>query len=184
MFENYKRGSHVAVCLNNYIVVFGGCHTIFKPVTPRQVWEYNYYTEQWKAYTIPKGEIAPLGLVGSCATAIGADIYVFGGLTGRGWESTNDMWKLSRSTQKRFTCRTIEFHSDEKLPSPRNHHCSWEHRACLWVFGGLAGSPTGYLDDHGEFLDSGESNQLLRFDPCNKRWTNPECFGTIPSPQR
>ena len=54
----------------------------------------------------------------------------------------------------------------------------------MWVFGGVGDCPTGYLDDHGEFIDClGQNNQLLRFDPWTNIWTNPKCFGTIPSPR-
>ena len=186
MFENCKRLSHVAVRLNNSIVVFGGRNTDGEPIFDQHmIWEYNCNTEQWRTYKmIPNGEPAPFELLGSCATTIGADIYVFGGgLTVGGSKRTNDMWKLSKLTHEDFTCRKIEFHSNEKLPSPRSRHSCWENSACLWVFGGIGDSPTGYLDDHGEFSVFGINNQLLHFDPCNKTWTNPECFGTIPSPR-
>ena len=168
-------------------MVIGGHNAKYEPTfPPHLIWEYNCYTEHWSACMILEGETAPLELADSSATAIGADIYVFGGLRVRKnctWRRTNDMWKLSKSTQEHFICRKIEFHGNEKLPSPRSGHSSWENRTCLWVFGGIGDSSTGYLHDYGEFLAYGVNNQLLRFDPWDKTWTNPKCFGTIPSPR-
>ena len=57
----------------------------------------------------------------------------------------------------------------------------------LWVFGGLGPSPESYLNDYGdtEFEESflTRNNQLLCYDPHIQKWTNPKCFGEVPSPR-
>ena len=61
-------------------------------------------------------------------------------------------------------------------------HSGWEYEKCLWVFGGEGPVSSEYLNDHGDF--SGIfTNQLLCYDPSTQMWTNPQCFGSVPSPR-
>ena len=183
MCENCERTMHVAVHLNNCILVFGGVKANLCPLSTHEIWEYNLSTEQWNRHTISEAEEAPLAAYGSCATALETDIYMFGGRN-LNFQSTNELWKLSRSVEGQFHWTKIEFHRDVKLPSPRANHSGWKHAECLWVFGGYGElSSSEYLNDNGEFSYLRANNQLVCFNPCDKTWTNPKCLGAVPSPR-
>ena len=128
MCESCERTRHVAVHLNNCILVFGGGKVHLHPMSTHEIWEYNLYTEQWKNHTISDAAY------GSCATALETDIYMF-----EGWnlntepllQSTNEVWKLSRSVEGQFHWTKIEFLRDVKLASPRVNHSGWKFAECL-----------------------------------------------------
>ena len=178
---------HLAVRTKNCIVVFGGWHGIgltrFVPISKDVIWTYNLYTEQWRTHQIHNKNL-PHSSEGACAAAIGTDIYMFGGSMYNRVKKTNDLWKLS--TQGFFKWSKIDFQHDMKLPAPRKDHSGWEYAECLWVFGGY-GMPyeldnTNFLCDHGVFSYM-MNNQLICFNPSTKMWTNPQCFGAVPSPR-
>ena len=173
---------HVAVRLNNYIVVIGGWDRNHQQVSTHVIWMYNVYTDQWSKYHIPGKKSAPPALSGACATAIDTDIYMFGGFSDELGRHTNEIWKLTRTPQGYFDWSKIIFQHDEKLLSPRKGHSGWEYDKCLWVFGGSGPVSPESLNDHGDF--SGIfTNQLLCYDPSTQMWTNPECFGAVPTPR-
>ena len=149
----------------------------------RLIWLYNPYTERWRKYKIPCGQIAPSSRRKSCAVAIGAEIYIFGGMVFELKDYTNELWKLTRTATGCFRWSVIEFQQDAKLPSPRTEHSGFEYAECLWVYGGCGGySMAGYLNDHGD-IRRGFTNQLLCYNPRTQTWTNPQCFGDVPSPR-
>ena len=178
---------HIAVRINSCIVVTGGVHVAnhHEVISHHVIWTYNVYTEKWRKHQIHDKNIPP-PLEGACAAAIGTDIYMFGGeMYCVGILKTNELWKLSIS-QGCFKWKKIDFQDDAKLPSPRTNHSGWEYAECLWVFGGY-GMPsefdnTNYLCDHGVFSHR-LNNQLICFNPFTKLWTNPPCFGAVPSPR-
>ena len=123
--------------------------------------------------------------------AIDKDLYVFGGrkiyphstLTNVDSDLTNHVHKLTKTSVKHFVHRKISFKSRTRsAPSPRRHHTGWEYAGNLWVFGGDALIPDGYLNNHGDFVDN-RTNQLLCFDPSSTKWTNPKCSGSVPCPR-
>ena len=182
MSEHLGMYDHVAVRLNNYIVVIGGFDRNNKPVPMHVIWLYNVYTDHWRKYHTPGSKSTPPPLEGTCAAAIDADIYMFGGYNTETCRLTNEIWKLTRAPQGCFDWSKIEYQDDVKLPSPQTGHSGWEYDKYLWIFGGDGlGSPE-YLDDHGDF-SNGFSNQLLCYDPSMHMWTNPQCFGAVPSPR-
>ena len=171
---------HAAVRINNYIVVIGGI-SMFNDISQDVIWTYNVYTELWRKHKI-HGEIIPPPVKGPCATAIGPDIYMFGGIMLSPEHTDNELWKLSIS-QRCFKWSRIDFQHDIKLPSPRKGHTGWEYAGCFWVFRGVGkAAENNYLCDHGIFL-YGLNNQLICFNPSTKKWTNPQCFGDVPSPR-
>ena len=183
MFGHARRVYHVAVCLNNCIVVIGGNDANHGAISSYVAWQYNLYTEQRGEHKIANTQDAPtLAIKKSCGAVLGTNIYMFGGFNGESYIQTNDLWKLSKSKEGQFNWTKTVFHWKEKLPSPRDGHRCWEYRDCLWVFGGCGQPLPGHLNDHGEF-SNGLNNQLLCFNPCNKTWTNPQCFGTVPAPR-
>ena len=62
-------------------------------------------------------------------------------------------------------------------------HTGWKYAGKLWIFGGFGASSEGYLNDNGHIKGSLLNNQLLCFDPNIENWTNPQCFGSIPTPR-
>ena len=123
---------------------------------------------------------APNAVTRACAAAIGADIYMFGGTTSFSINnSTNELWKLT--IQECLNWSKIE-PQDVKLPCPRYGHSGWEYAQCLWVFGGAGRFSTEYLSDHGDISLLG-TNQLLCYDSSTQKWTNPQCFGSVPYPR-
>ena len=184
---------HVALRLNNNIVIIGGLNrdssdkSLRILVPMHEIFMYNLYTEQWRNLKphIP-GNKVPAPRCQARAAVIGKDVYMFGGNPTLGNHYFNDLWKLTSITKGGFTWCEIEFQCDVKLPSPRKDHSAWEYEDCMWVFGGEVDfdhDQSEYLNDHGEFSD-GFTNQLLCYDPSTQLWTNPQSFGTIPSPRR
>ena len=70
-----------------------------------------------------------------------------------------------------------------KSPSCRFAHSGWEYGNEVWIFGGLGVPLIGYLNDHGDYNERGQNNQLLCFNPSRQEWTNPVCSGDVPSPR-
>ena len=97
------RLQHMAVRVDNMIVVFGGSEYLQKQfcygLIPcmDEIWLYNLYTSHWRKHVIPQVVAAP-GRQQSCAVAIGADIYVFGGCAymSQGL-CVNELWKFTRN---------------------------------------------------------------------------------------
>ena len=80
IFEHIFIMSHVALCLNNRIVVFGGIDYKFgdeSDIPMHTIFMYNLHTEQWRKHHIPDDKPTPRAR--ACAAAIGQDIYMFGG---------------------------------------------------------------------------------------------------------
>ena len=179
--SEYQGGcKHVAVRLNSSIVVIGGRNRYYQTMPLSVIWTYNLYTEQWRKHQIPhEVNDVPNELEDTCAAAIGADIYLFGGSI---YKSTNEMWKLTGTTQECLNWSKLEPQQDVKLPCPRFGHSGWEYAQCLWVFGGKGLFSSEYLSDHGD-ISQMYTNQLLCYDPSTQKWTNPQCFGSVPYPR-
>ena len=178
-----RRTGHCAVSLGNFIIIIGGQYR--HKISTRVIWSYNLYTEEWRKHEIPKTSCAPEPLSGAVATAFDKTIYTFGGLMTTG-ELSNAVWKLSKTKEGCFTWSTTKPQCEEKSPSPRIRHTGWEYAGKIWTFAGCGRSPEGYLNDNGDIESSilfAVNNQLLCFDPNIETWTNPQCFGSIPTPR-
>ena len=195
--EPPRRASHSAVQVGSCILVISGLgwddrrHKYpSKPLSSRLLWLYNLYTEQWRKLVIPNAKRTPVPFCAGVAVVIKEDIYTFGGLEvmrepGRP-SGTNALWKMSKTQKGCFVWHNIK-HKMEESPSPRWRHSGWAFAGKLWTFGGSGKSPTGYLNNHGDFHSHGtygENNQLFCYDPVTEKWTNPHCFGNVPSPRR
>ena len=178
--KSIRRNNHVAVRLEQYILVFGGLiidGAIHEPVPSNEIWMYHLYTEQWRKTTVTLNGIEPPRINGASATAIRSDIYIFGG-------QSDSLWKLTRTVKGRFAWQKIKSIIKKKSPSPRIRHTAWEFSEKVWIFGGRVLSsenPSDYLNNYGDFGDWGENNQILCFDPSCNEWTNPQSFGDIPT---
>ena len=191
---------HTPVCLNNYLVIVSGRNqgrdiAMRNGETfERDIWMYNIYTERWHKYVIPDDENVPPQTEGACAVVFGSDIYMFGGYV-FGLGETNALWKLTATPDGCFSWGEVTFQKSAKLPTLRSHSRGWEYENCLWVFGGCESSflrPSAdprtlatYLNSHGHFQCHHDifNNQLLCYNPSAHLWTNPECFGEVPTPR-
>ena len=182
---------HCAVCIYNCVIIFGGLGTCCAVVSSRKILVYNLYTERWERYVVPKTGSAPKPFHGAVSAAIEGTIFAFGGLDSEDFSARNALWKLSRAERGCFTWSFIKYESKKKSPSPRHAHTGWEYAGKLWIFGGEGPSPLDYLNDHGDIVvdpcgfarNNQLNNQLLCYDPNSQLWTNPQYFGTMPSPR-
>ena len=186
--EPQCRFGHVAIRLEHHILIFGGKrpdHNFgsHKFISNRELWMCNLYTKQWGKYVIPDREVVPPAICYACAVVIDQTVYMFGGYIKSGRNNINDLWKLTKSSDVYFVWNKIAMQENMKAPSPRRHHAGWAYAGNLWSFGGFCDlvNQGGYLHDHGDF-EGPFNNQLVCFNPCMKEWTNPRCFGSIPTP--
>ena len=158
------------------------------------IWTYRLDTLQWEKFVIPINQMIPPGFRFSSLTAIGRNIYLFGGQTtvNHAVQATNYMWKLSGTAQHGFKWSEIKTKDDKHALSPRAKHGACAYKDKLWIFGGQGIPLDGYLNDaNSEFIhirqhvpgSLGYNNQLLCFSPSLQKWRNPKCHGDVPSPQ-
>ena len=180
--------SHVALRLNNNIVIIGGLDLKYdgeSPLPMHEIFMYNLYTEQWRTHHI-SGDKLPTERSRTCATVIENDIYMFAGWNYDTHATFNDLWKLTSIGKGGFTWCKIEFQCGVKLPARRYDHRAWQYEDCMFVLGGRVD-----LKDHPEYLkysyygefSDGVTNQLLSYDPSTQRWENLQSLGTVPSPR-
>ena len=177
-----RRFGHVTVCMEHYILVIGGWWFDKGPLPSTVIWMYNLYTEQWRKHVMIATKKAPDTIYSACAVNIGMDIYIFGGKKQLKSHQTNALWKLSKTDDACFSWNEIVTRNKRKAPSPRSNHSGWDYGKKFYVFGGHGPSTLGYLNDNGDF-DHCCNNQLLCFNPKNKKWTNPRTFGKVPPPR-
>ena len=181
--ENPPYSMLMAVKLNDCIAVFGGILIKHRKV----IWTYKLYIEKWRKYVAPDGSEVIPSTQSSCAAAIGKNIYVYSGSPC--WE----IWKLSKTTNDCFVWTKVIVQDKGKGPSVRTRQLGWGYDEKLWIFGGKGLSPKDYLNENGDFkmstkglydsVDWFYNNQLLCFDPSSCEWSNPKCFGDVPTPR-
>ena len=171
---------HCAVSLDNFVILIGGEGE--EPLSTHEIWIYNLYTEEWRNHAIQDTSCAPEPFTGAVAAVIGETVYTFGGRRADPWALRNAVWKLSRTKEGCFSWSLSKPLCKDKSPSPRIGHSGWEYAGKLWIFAGLGHSPEGYLNNHGD-TEGARNNQLLCFDPRIENWSNPQCFGSVPTPR-
>ena len=184
-----QRSRHSAVYLDNCVIIIGGSREDYTPLPTNVIWMYNLHTEEWRNHVIPKHVIEETGAPGpffcSVAVAIHGVVYTFGGLNNCDLRERNALWTLNETNLECFTWNFIKVQHAKESPSPRYGHTGWEYAGKLWVFGGKGDSPKHYLNNNGDIAVDfvARNNQLLCYDPSIQRWTNPQCFGAVPSPR-
>ena len=164
-------------------LVGGCCAQRNEPISTRVIWSYKLYTEDWREYVIQETVDAPEPFMYAVADTIDGTIYIFGGVNKK---YLSDFWTLKKTKRECFTWSYIKPQCKEQAPSPRTGHSGWEYKGKLWIFGGLGPSPEGYLNYNGDTaanLTRFWNNQLLCYDPNMQKWSNPQCFGDVPSPR-
>ena len=125
---------------------------------------------------IPESELCPPDTACASAVSIKEYMLLFGGYNFEQRDLSNELWKLSKSSEGLFTwCKIIT--ENTKEPSPRIFHSGWTYSEKLWIFAGY-GPPAGdYLNDNGKFTHC--NNQLFCFNPSSKKWAN-RALGQFP----
>ena len=180
------RSGHCAVSLDHLVIIIGDMCRYAETSSTRVIWIYDLYTEEWKRHAIPDTSCAPEPFHGAVAAAIDKTVYIFGGRSSKHDNVLNATWKLSKTNRQCFAWSCNKPQCKEKTPSPRTGHTGWEYAGKLWIFGGCGYSPMGYLNNNGDidgYYDFAKNNQLLCFDPQIDFWTNPQCFGSVPTPR-
>ena len=184
-----RRKRHSAVHLDSHVIVFGGVCLGLQLSSTRVICSYNLYTEKWLKFVIPDTMDAPEPFLNAVAVSIDGTIYTFGGLDTTSMDYRNALWTLERTKKGGFKWSYINPQWKEQSPSPRAWHSGWECEGKLWMFGGLGPPPKGYLNYNWDivtfasYLVLSRNNQLLCYDPNTQKWTNPQCFGDVPSPR-
>ena len=125
---------HMAVCVKNNILIFGGRDLDQIRFSCHVIWMFNIYTEQWSKHVIPESEPAPHHSESACAVAISDDVYVFGGLNSWSFTRTNALWPLKRTPETSYVWSEVPTVDKMKAPSPRACHRGWnmlETYGCL-----------------------------------------------------
>lgn len=120
----------------------------------------------------PRGDLAwieitpstggPSARAGHTLTAVGGQIYLFGGTPTPG---TDDLWRFDSSTGA-----FAQVHATNPPPA-RSSHAAASVDGKLFVFGGLSPSGGGFLDD------------VWSFDPPANAWTKVTIVGESPAPR-
>ena len=187
--ESPEVCDHIAVRLNHYIIIIGGTLKIITSADSKQnhvIWRYNLYTEQWKKYLIPKTKQTPdlhYTDTEERTVTIGESVYMY--LIDSSFKQ--DLWKLTQTAHHCYVWEKVLAKNGTKIPSPRDNLSSWEYSNQMWILGGFMLQLDGYLNDHdGEHSGGnvGPNNQLLKFNPVSKEWSNPKSSGTVPNYHR
>eukprot|EP01090_Pellita_catalonica_P022411 TRINITY_DN8700_c0_g1_i2.p1 TRINITY_DN8700_c0_g1~~TRINITY_DN8700_c0_g1_i2.p1 ORF type:complete len:511 (+),score=55.63 TRINITY_DN8700_c0_g1_i2:881-2413(+) len=112
-----------------------------------ELWEYTYSTNKWNELTekaAQNGQLPPIRN-GHSSTAIGDEIWVFGG-----WDDTryfNDLWKFNIDTTQWTNLTSAD--PETARPSPRNGHSAVTYSGRLIIFGGFKHipEPTEFYND-------------------------------------
>ena len=202
---------HVAVRLNENILVFGG--EGYKDEDDMKqgkemiyhsnhiIWRYNINNNMWRKYTMPLEKKKPFERSGACAVRIGQVVFFCGGHNENEtvFRSTT-LWTLSKAPSDNFEWKKVHLKHKKKktkpkpkTPSSRSYPSGWEYEGNLWIFGGYGENIVGpnYLSNHGTFQPDdpedvklgGSNNQIHCYNLRAQKWTNPKCDGAVPSPR-
>ena len=170
---------NIAVQLDHFIVIIdcSGKGAIEDHI---HTWTYNLYTEEWKKYLIPEGNLIPTNLVYAYGVGIDKEMYVLK------FSENVHLWQLTRDTNGYFAWNTVSVKDGTKIPMTRKDFTGWEYAGKLWIFGEnmypYTGPANRYLNDNGQFYGFC-TNQLLQFDIVTKEWASMKCTGDVPMPR-
>ena len=181
---------HTAVRLNHYIIIIGGFHRKSADSNKNhEIWKYNLYTEQWRKYLIPKTKktrCLHCRYTTECAVSIKESVYMYQ-IYSSSKLTKQDIWKLTQTTDGCYVWEKVLAKNGTKIPSLSNQFSSWEYSKEMWILAGFGPQLDGYLNDHGEHSGRNtergtkRTNQLLKFNPVSKEWSNPRSSGTVPN---
>ena len=165
---------HVAVCMGNCILVFGGRHgttplSIYEPndISLHEIIEYNCDSEKWYKHLLsPLKKAPPSDTCGTHGVCIDEAVYICGGEVYQDPSQTIGLWKLQR-VQQTFEW-SFEYFTDEQSDMPYccSNHCVWGYDKKLWTF-------------DGELADL----EVTSFEPDSRVCQTLQCYGNVPSPR-
>ena len=175
--------------LDHYIICFGGIsnriHDVGNTYTDTEqdhvIWRFNLYTEQWRKCLIPKTKQMPgPHTKRGSAVMIEGSVYL---LLQSDLPKVNDFWRLIQTSHGCYAWEKVLVKHGTKMPSPRQYFSGWEYAMEMWIFGGVGSQLDDYLNNHGEHSGGnfGYNNQLLKFNPISKEWSNPRSSGAVPA---
>eukprot|EP01122_Echinamoeba_exundans_P001567 TRINITY_DN11597_c0_g1_i1.p1 TRINITY_DN11597_c0_g1~~TRINITY_DN11597_c0_g1_i1.p1 ORF type:complete len:902 (-),score=157.14 TRINITY_DN11597_c0_g1_i1:580-3285(-) len=156
------RHSHSAVLFGSSMYIFGGIGP--KGILLNDVYEFDFERFTWHEVAV-SGTEAPAGRWGHTSVIYGQSMFIYAGLTGKGY--VDDLWEFhfnSRSWSR------VNVTGD--IPSSRHFHASVVVHDTMYVFGGFGHKN---MDD------------LNAFDFATCRWREVKAesdSGTIPAPRR
>lgn len=184
--EATSRCGHVAVNYGSYIIVWGGYSSdnIYEYYQPaNEVWVYSTENKLWYCMKTDLS-LCPMEVSGASACCHGDNLYVFGGHGDEG--NSNRLYRLDLKT---YTWYSLD---PDVSPSPRDKAVSWFYDKKFYCFSGFGPSTSGFLSDHGVYVEDSESlmwprrgwnNQLVVYNTEEREWTNPSCQGMVPLPR-
>ena len=158
--------------------------------TDGEVWAYNTETGVWRKYNTLGSRNGPSVTLRACAVVgKNKEVFMFGGFDLEG-RAKNSLWKLRIRGEDDCIWDIIRTANRAMSPSPRFCHSGWEFQGELWVFAGLGCHPKRFLKRNGHVTKYSTTsrpvqfcnNQLLCYNP-GQGWSNPHCFGRVPSPR-
>ena len=168
-----KIKGHLAVCLEHYILVFGGKGRFFRD--KHIIWMYNLYTEKWRKEEVPDWTEAPPSCYKASAVVIDTDVYMFDGRKVHTDNPMDALWKLTRDSEGTLFWNRISQQILKEVPPRHWDHSGWEYESKMWIFGGIVFPQDDFSPKY--------CDQLHCFNHFITAWTNPKCSGSMPAPR-
>ena len=133
------RSSHALAAVGNCLYIFGG-ELVARTPLPAQLFCYDNAQRSWQQLNLSGEDLGPR--LGHSTTAVGTDLYTFGGRTGVHFADSTlgDLFKINVDT---LTCD--EVHANGQAPEPRSYHAAATSGGDLYIFGGCGAD--GRLND-------------------------------------
>ena len=188
------RYAHVAVRMNNHMIVFGGLTknndvdesaAAITFMSLNVIWLYDIDQKTWRKSVI-HAKSSPTRRYLATAAAFRSEVYLFGGYKQFHPPVTNELWKLVKTGDTSFTWSEIST-TKSASPSPRYAHSSWGRDNKLYIFAGCGYDPKGYLRNSRNFKvidkENYYNNELLCYHLDSHKWENLLCKNDPPSPR-
>lgn len=144
------RSSQALAAVGNRLYVFGG-ELVARTPLPAELFCYDTTQTSWQQLKMLGEDLGPR--LGHSTTAIGRNLYTFGGRTGVHFADSilGDMLKINVDTLECSEVRT-----SGTAPEPRSYHAAASSGSNLYIFGGCGAE--------------GRLNDLHRLDTTNNTW--------------
>ncbi|XP_026692479.2 kelch domain-containing protein 3 [Ciona intestinalis] len=167
------RDGHAMCVVNGNIFMFGGFEELAEQFS-NEMYMLDVSTMTWVFITEMEGKPANWRDFHTL-TSSGDMIYVFGGR-----EDLNGLLytrhEVYDNTLKVFCTRRKKWfepvHTDSKRPVGRRSHSAFVYKGCLYIFGGYNSIYNKHFND------------LWKFDPETRRWSEVETLGKSPQARR
>eukprot|EP00899_Mesostigma_viride_P022846 jgi/Mesvir1/3746/Mv15021-RA.1 len=152
------RGGHAMASIGDEVFLFGGANR--EPVTLDDAWKAKIDKDECSWTRIVTTDCHPKGRTGASATAVGKQIFLFGGYDPVTGEGFNDIHILD-TERSQWSCPIVS----GDLPEPRHSHSAVLHAGHLIVlFGGAC--------------ETGLTDAVYTFDTDTMAWAEVKTSGT------